>query len=166
MSRSRAVMVSYGSPSFVVVGLFCHTSGCRLLQTVCRFLLFFGDLRCRTKNVYSSYWEYSDMQYMVAEWFVTICPFYSLNFLLDDLPFWSSCGWICCELNNGRLYRFYLTPSNFRLFQCQRYQTFYCFKIKSTYYSLNFTQYLAICNKYLVCAKITTFQLVWLSHQS
>lgn len=40
MSRSRAVMVSYGSPSFVIVGLFCHTSGCRLLQIVCSFLLF------------------------------------------------------------------------------------------------------------------------------
>lgn len=139
MSRSRAVMVSYGSPSFVVVGLFCHTSGCRLLQIVCRFLLFFDDFHCRTKNVYSNYWEYSDMQYMVAEWLGTICPFYSFNFLLDDLPFGSSCGWKCHELNNylchGRLYRFSLTPSNLGFFNAQRYQTFYCFKIKSMYHS-------------------------------
>lgn len=116
MSRSRAVMVSYGSPSFVVVGLFCHTSGCRLLQIVCSFLSFFDDFRCQTKNVYSSYWEYSDMQYMVAEWFGSIFPFYSFNILLDDLPFGSSRGWKCHELNNylccGWFYRFSLTPSN------------------------------------------------------
>lgn len=133
MSRSRAVMVSYGSPSFVVVGLFCHTAGCRLLQIACSFWLFFDDFRGQTENVYFSCWEYRDICNI---WLLNGLGGYGFNFLLDDLLFGLSRGWKCLKsriIMCCRLYRFSLMPGKSGLFNGKDTRFL---KIKSTEHSI------------------------------
>lgn len=80
MSRSRAVMVSYDFLSFTVASLLFHTSGCSLLQIVCRFSLFFDDFHCLLRmyipkyshfnQMVSEHWSFPRFQLFIMYWMI------------------------------------------------------------------------------------------------